>query len=188
MIGIVKRCLTKLSCVNPNQGSLTDHELESLFIRVEGIMNGRPLTQSVTNTGADTVLTPQHFILGNGNNSPIRLEIPKSVRKNIANDFNARWLKVEEAAEEFWKRMQGEFLERARKRNKWNVGNTEVKEGDLVMVLDEANDRLQWPIARVLGVERDTTGLIQTVKIIFKGNETCRGIRSLAPVTVLDEL
>ena len=112
----------------------------------------------------------------------------KEVRGNIANEFNARWLRVEEAAEEFWKRMQGEFLEQARKRTKWNTGNAKVKEGDLVMVLDEANDRLRWPIAKVTGVEEDGEGRIQTVHILFRGHQTRRGIRSLAPVPIFDEL
>ena len=157
-----------------------------MFIRVEGIMNGRPLTKMVSNTGAEEVLTPQHFILGNGNNSPIRLEIPKEVRGNLANEFNSRWLRVEEAATEFWQRMQGEFLEQARKREKWNVGEAEIRVGELVMVLDESNERLRWPLAEVLDVERDKNGRIQTVRIRFRGKETRRGVRSLAPVPIFD--
>ena len=186
MISTVKRSLTKISVVNPKNGALTDHELEALFVRVEGIMNGRPLTKNLTNTGAEQVLTPQHFILGNGNNSPIRLEIPKKVRGNLANEFNARWLRIEEAVDEFWQRMQGEFLEQARKREKWNTGEVEIEEGDLVMVLEDPHERLRWPVAEVLGVERDQEGRIQTVKIRFRGTETRRGVRQLAPIPFSD--
>ena len=71
---------------------------------------------------------------------------------------------------------------------KWNVGNPEVQEGDLVMVLDEAHDRLRWPIAKVLGIEKDETGRVQTVRVLFRGTETRRGIRSLAPIPIFNEL
>ena len=145
-------------------------------------MNSRPLTPTVTNTGCDQVLTPNHFILGHGNNSPIRLAVPESVRKSLANEYNYRWHRVEELTEEFWQRMHTEYLEQSRKRQKWNSGEPDIKVGDLVMVLDEFNDSLRWPMAEVLGLEEDQEGRVQTVQIRFRGTETRRGIRSLAPV------
>merc|ERR1711974_283514 len=39
LVSVMKRSLAKLSCVNPKGESLTYHELEALFVRVEGIMN-----------------------------------------------------------------------------------------------------------------------------------------------------
>ena len=98
---------------------------------------------------------------------PIRLEIPNEARGNLANEFNARWLRVEEAADEFWQRMHNEFLEQARKRDKWNVGDVQIKIGELVMMLDEANERLRWPLAEVLDVVRNRNGRIQTVRALF---------------------
>ena len=182
MVSVVKRSMNKLSVVNPKTGALTDHELDALFIRVEGLMNARPLTPTVTNTGGDQVLTPNHFIVGNGNNSPVRLAVPDAVRKDLLNQYNFRWYRVEEAAEEFWQRMNAEFLEQSRKRGKWNTGCPDINPGDLVMVLDAANDALRWPLAKVLELELDKEGRVQTVKILFRGTETRRGVRSLAPV------
>ena len=78
--------------------------------------------------------------------------------------------------------MHSEYLEQSRKRQKWNSGEPDIKVGDLVMVLDEFNDNLRWPMAEVLGLEEDKEGRVQTVQIRFRGTETRRGIRSLAPV------
>ena len=55
------------------------------------------------------------------------------------------------------------------------------------MVKDEFNERLRWPLALVLEVERDSEGRIQTVLIRYKNHETRRGIRSLAPVRSFEE-
>ena len=186
MIGVIKRSMTKLSQVNPKGGELSDTELETLFIRVEGLMNSRPLTATVSNTEHDSPLTPNHFILGNGNSSPLRLTIPENLRDDLVNQYNWKYMRIEEEVSKFWQRMTTEYMEQARQRPKWNKGDVQLEPGTLVMVMDEFKERIRWPLAEVLECERDASGLIQTVKIKYKGNETRRGIRSLAPVPLFN--
>ena len=102
------------------------------------------------------------------------------------NEYNYKWMKIEDAITQFWQRYRAEFLEQQRKRVKWNKGEVDIQPGTLVMVLDDFNERLRWPLAIVLDVERDSAGLVQTVILKYKGHQTRRGIRSLAPVPLED--
>ena len=187
MVGIAKRSLLKVCQDNPKLGSMRDFDLDALFIRVEDVMNSRPLTSAGSQDDAEQPLTPGHFIRGNGNASPLRLSIPEDKRPSMRNEFNRRWIFIEEMVTMFWKRMTTEFLESQRKRSKWMKGDIQLEAGAVVILMDEFNERLRWPLAVVLEVQRDSAGKIQTVLVLYKGHETRRGIRSLAPLPTFEE-
>ena len=181
LIGIMKRSLEKMARVSPKKGQLRDEELELLLARVESVMNSRPLTPTQTVLGTEEVLTPNHFAVGNV--SPMRLWVPESIRSKVRNDFNWKWMAVEDQIERYWKQMQTEYREELRKCPKWNTGSgINLQAGDVVLVLDKmTEDRLSWPKAVVLGTEKDANGVTQTVRIRFKNRETRRSIHKLAP-------
>ena len=162
---------------------LKDKEMEFLLVRMEFVLNSAPLVDSLNKDDDAEPLTRNHFIVGS--NNPIQLSVPAELLDSPS-VHQWKWFRIEEALLVFWKRWFSEHLASIKKLPKWTSGEVNLKEGDLVMVVDkdspELKNRIKWPIARVLSVDRDQDGKIQTVNLRYKMHETRRGIRNLAPL------
>ena len=99
-----------------------------------------------------------------------------------------KWFLIEEAMIDFWKIWWAEYGAEIAKLKKWTTGRVDLKQGDLVLVLEKETfrTRLKYPVARVIATERDSNGNIQTVLLKFRNTETRRGIRELAPLPVTE--
>ena len=126
-------------------------------------------------------MTPNHFVVGNV--SPMRLWVPEQVRSKVANDFNWKWMAVEDQIERYWNQMLFEYREELRKCPKWHTeSDVQPVEGAVVLVLDKmSEDRLSWPKAIILETEKDANGVVQTCRIRYKNKETRRSVHGLAP-------
>ena len=71
----------------------------------------------------------------------------------------------------FWKRYLREYIPQLQKRMKWTRERKSVKEGDLVLVIDENSPRKQWPMALIVETREGRDGLVRSVKLRSKG--TC---------------
>jgi hypothetical protein len=111
------------------------------------------------------------------------LNVPREIL-NQGNEFARKWFVIEEAMLQFWELWWSEYASLIRRLPKWAKGDTELKEGDLVLVLEHEafRTRLKYPVARVLSLELDPEGRVQTVLLKFRKSETRRGIRELAPL------
>ena len=117
------------------------------------------------------------------------LKVPKEARQDLLNDHNRRWILVQEQVEEFWVEMITQYQETLRKVRTWeNEKAPKIFIGQLVIVLTELrHSDLTWPVAEVVGLEKDDAGVVQTVTIRLKNNITRRSIHQLAPIPGLDE-
>lgn len=50
-------------------------------------------------------------------------------------------------------------------RTKWNRPQRNFAIGDVVLIVDEKTSRNLWPLARVIGVNLDSTGVVRSVKV-----------------------
>ena len=100
------------------------------------------------------------------------------------NQHCLKWFKIEEAVESFWQQWWVEYGQAIRRVPKWTRGEAKLEVGDLVLVLDDEEFRtsLKWPVALVLGLEKDQDGRIQTVRLKIRKAELKRGIRQLPPL------
>ena len=120
---------------------VTVEELMTALTGVESLLNSRPLTYQTADSRYDVPLTPSHFLHGQlgGNFAPETVDTTEfSPRKH--------WRKVQELISRVWLR---EYLPLLSTRPKWTEVVKDLKEGDVVLVLEPNLPRGQWPLGRI---------------------------------------
>lgn len=137
--GIVNRCqnckIKKALLKALPQRNSTDEVLRSALIEVEAVVNNRPLTYiSMENTHL-TAFTPNDFL------EIVRPEktfvVPDDTPETLVNNFRTSQV----IANKFWKRWLHEYLPELTKRSKWHEELPNLKEGDLVIIVDPSSKR-----------------------------------------------
>ena len=170
LVQSAKRALKAVAgkqCVN-------DETLLTFMAEVESLMNGRPLTHVSTDYRDEEAVTPNHFLLGRGNpNFP----------PDVINDKDLcsckRWKHAQVMVQHFWKRWLREYLPALTERRKWTNDTRNVREGDLVLVVDENSPRGCWPLGRVLRVLPGDDGRVRAAEVRTKSGTYIRPVVKL---------
>ena len=138
---------------------LDDERLATIFCEVEIIVNKRPLTVVPDDVNDLKVLTPQDLL------QPYTeaLQLPPTFRKE--DQYGRRWRHVQYMVNLFWKRWTREYLPTLQIRSKWLRSERNLQIGDIVLMLDEALPRNQWPLARVTEIHTSDDKLVRSVKV-----------------------
>lgn len=75
-----------------------------------------------------------------------------------------RWHRVQFLTEQFWCRWRREYLHNIIARQRWHSPKINLREGDIVLEIDELSPRDEWRLARVLETK---DGLVERVKIPY---------------------
>ena len=138
---------------------LTDEILSTLFCEVENIINSRPLTKVSDDPEDLSALTPNHLLLLREG------PVPPAGLFQSGDVFRKRWRHTQFLAAQFWKRWVKEYLPCLQSRNKWQDVSANLKEGDLVLVVDENTPRGLWPLGLIIGVHFGRDGLVRSVRV-----------------------
>ncbi|XP_028416184.1 uncharacterized protein LOC114539807 [Dendronephthya gigantea] len=185
MVRSVKRCLKKVL----RNARLTYEELLTLLIRVEGVLNSRPLTYVYSDE--DEPLTPSHLVLGKR-----ILTVPTQVEIDANDEGKNELLKREKylknVLKHFWKRWKLEYLTQLREQHQPSKKDgPKIKVGDVVLIQEDNVKRLNWPIAVIESLlkGRDGNARAATVRMFNKAGKlatTRRAVQRLYPVEVND--
>ena len=149
---------------------LKDETLVTLFAETEYIVNSRPVTATSSDVDDPAALTPNHLLLLQPHQSA-------SVRTDVDKDYTAkRWREAHYLANAFWKRWSRDYLVSLQMREKWQRPHVSVKEEDVVLLIDEAQPRGQWPLAKVVKVFKGRDGHVRACRVKAKGRELTRPI------------
>ena len=96
--------------------------------------------------------------------------------------YTRRWKKVQQLADTFWRRWKSEYLPLLQTRQKWTTKRKNVEPGDVVLMIEEALPRGQWPLGRVDSVIRDHKGLVRQVIVRRGGTQLRRPISKLVKI------
>ena len=103
--------------------------LRTALVDAEGILNSRPITHVTNDAGDIEALTPNHFLLLQGNPSYEDAEV-RQQSQGLANFF--------------WRRFTKEYLPSLTQRKKWKENKQTLKEGDVVLVAEPNQPRGVW--------------------------------------------
>ena len=145
---------------------LDDEGLHTLLCEVESVLNSRPLTAVSSDSRDSEPLTPNHLLLLRGGH------LPPGVFTDD-HEPTRRWRKIQCLAERFWIRWRREYLPLLQKRQKWNIRQKNLGPGDIVLMIDEALPRGQWPLAKVVDAVKDRRGLVRQV-LVRRGTSVLR--------------
>ncbi|XP_078329601.1 uncharacterized protein LOC144624109 [Crassostrea virginica] len=117
---------------------LDNEGLGTLFCEVEAILNGRPLTPASDDPSDLSVLTPNHLLLLRHGET-----CPPGTFLQTDNYVRRRWRQIQYLADVFWSRWMKQYLPLLQSRQKWLKRERNVKEGDLVLIV-ENGPRNSW--------------------------------------------
>ena len=144
--------------------SFTDQSLSTALKQVEHLLNSRPLTYVSVDPTAPEPLTPHHLLLGRANpNIPPEIFEPRDLNRK------QRWRVVQAVAEQFWCRWMTEYLPGITERRKWTEENRNLSVGDIVLVIDSATPRGQWPLGLVKEVIAGVDGIVRSAVVRVRG-------------------
>ena len=122
----------------------------TVVIEVEGILNRRPLTQISTDSKDVGALTPNHIL--SPATTSTSAESLVDVAADNADNVRASWKKAVGRVNGFWKAFKNEYLQLLHNRQKWTKSRTNLKKGDLVIIVDDTTSRDAWRLGRIENV------------------------------------
>ena len=151
----------------------TSEMLTTLLVVAEGIINNRPLTPASDDPNDLEPLTPNHLLIHRPASAP-----PGLFNEN---DLHSRkkWRQVQYLADVFWKRWTREYLLTLRQRTKWHQPRRNVRENDLVLVIDKQRPRNNWPVGQFIETYKGTDDLVRSARVRLQDTELVRPITKL---------
>ena len=149
--------------------SLTDEILSTALISVENLLNGRPLTLVSVDPAEPEALTPNHLLLGRANPN-----IAPDVFGMQDNNPRKRWRFVQSLTDQFWRRWMREYVPRLMERSKWTQQRRNLQVGDIVLILDPATPRGNWPLGRIIDVKMGPDQIVRSATLRTQSTELQR--------------
>ncbi|XP_044582991.1 uncharacterized protein LOC123264009 [Cotesia glomerata] len=162
---------------------LTFEEMSTLLTQIEAILNSRPLCALTEDPEDLEVLTPGHFLIGEALNV-----MPEPSLELLNPGRLSRWQLIRQNLDSFWARWSASCLHRYQAIFKWNQRSPNLKEGDMVLVVDERYPPAKWPLGRITKTHPGNDGLIRTVTIRTQTSILDRLIAKVCPLPINEEV
>ena len=134
-----------------------------MLVRIEGIINSRPLPAVSDDCRDPLPITPAHLAIGRPiNQLPERKE---SSLEETSTRTVERYLYLQRLLNHYWKRWKQEYLHLLSVRNKWRKEIPSIRVGDIVLISDDNVPRTKWPLAKVERVYPGNDGLVRTATV-----------------------
>lgn len=159
-----------------------DEVLETVIIEAEAMINSRPLTYIPLESAEQEALTPNHFLLGSSSGVKQLPVEPVDFRSTL----RSGWKLAQHLADGIWRRWLKEYLPVISRRSKWFDEGRDLKEGDLVLVVDGAV-RNQWLRGRVVRIVSGQDRRVRQAWIRTANGVLRRPVVKLALLDVIEE-
>ena len=192
LVGVTKSVLKKILA----HSLLTLDELITLVTEVEAVVNDRPLTYVPSTMDEPEPLTPSMMLQGKRNHTLPHQYVDLEEVKDPDHGttcLQRRQAYLDHLFGQLWTRWKQEYLPALRdyhKNQEKGRGNSinNIKVGDVVLVHEDNQKRLKWPLAIVTKVNKGNDGLVRSAEIRMKGGISNRPIVKLYPLEVTASL
>ncbi len=151
MVKSAKRCLRKAI----GRNSLSHDELLTLVVKVESVLNSRPLTY-VSSEDMEEPLTPSHLLIGyrilSLPDPTVHSDDPDVYSSDPPEALSRRMCHLTKTLQKFWKRWKREYLLELREHHHTRLARGETRDlmvGEIVTVYDEGRPRGLWRLGRI---------------------------------------
>lgn len=160
---------------------LTYKELSTLLVRIEAVLNSRPLCPLTMDPDDLDVLTPGHFLIGSS-----LLSLPEIPESNLA--LNDRYIAIQRLTQQFWTRWTSDWLSHLQNRPKWHKKKwPNLQLNDLVIMKDHSSTNT-WRLGRVVQLHPGEDNLVRVVTIRTQKGIFKRSISTLCKLPVCNEM
>ncbi|XP_055528038.1 uncharacterized protein LOC129720575 [Wyeomyia smithii] len=140
--------------------------LSTILAQIKALMNSRPLLPMSDDPNDLAALTPAHFLIGSS-----MLALPDPDHQHIPVNRLDHFQKLQLHVQKFWSHWRTEYLQELQKDTTMNPRNHTLLPGRLVVVVDELQPPIRWPLARIVTTSPGPDGLTSVVSL-----RTARGI------------
>ena len=160
-----------------NEQTFSEETLHTLMCEVECIVNNRPLVPVSMDPGDDVPLTPNHIL-------HLKCILPSP---DTASDADLqgpkRWRQAAYLAEQFWRRWRREYVPLLQQRDRrMTRSQTNLKPGDIVLVVDDLVPRGVWPLGRVEEAMVGDGGKVRSVRVRTRGTVFLRPVTKVVKI------
>ena len=169
MVKTVKRVF----CAIVGCNTLSDEVLSTLLCEVENMVNSRPITHVSSDPLDPTPLSPNNILL---------LHAGPASMPGVFDDadmYKKKWRQVQVLAGRFWRRWVKDYLPLLQSRSKWTNIKSNLKRGDVVLVLDEDTPRGLWPLGIIVETKVSSDGLVRSVVVKTKSTQFVRPVTKI---------
>ncbi|XP_065368694.1 uncharacterized protein LOC135961125 [Calliphora vicina] len=148
-------------------------EFSTILTQIEGILNSRPISAMSDDPADFKALTPGHFLRG----API-MSFPENYEHKIG--LINRWERLKAIHQQMAIRWKEDYLKSLHKRYKWKNVSTNLKSGDLVVIMDDLLPPSEWRLGRIetTHIGSDDNVRVADVRTATGQYITTEGIRS----------
>eukprot|EP00794_Sanderia_malayensis_P019621 gene19621-biopygen13890 len=119
-------------------------------------------------------LTPNHLLMLKSNECD-----PPGIFSNKDSYSKKRWKQIQYLADLFWKRWVKEYLPTLQQRQKWLTPKRNLRENDIVLIVEKPLPRGAWRLGRVIDVHIGRDGLVRSAKVKTSQSELVRPVDKL---------
>ena len=142
------------------ESRLTFEEFTTLLTQIEAILNSRPLCPLSTDPNDYSILTPAHFLIGR----PLVAAPDDNLTTERLNRLN-RYQLIQRISQHFWKRWVREYLAELQQRSKWKINHSKLKEGALVLLIDDNTSPTEWRRGRIISLIPGVDGISRVAEV-----------------------
>lgn len=141
------------------------------------MLNSRPLCPLSYDPNDLSALTPGHFLTL----APLS-SIPDPDLTSTNVNRLTRWQLIQRIQQDFWRRWHREYLHQLHQKLKWNETTSSIVPGTLVLVKQENNPPLKWPLARVEKCHLGADGICRVVTLKTQRGQLQRPVVKICPL------
>ena len=175
---LVKSCKRTLYAILQGRRVNAD-VLHTTLVEVEGILNSRPIAPVSAGPNDQEALTPNHILIHRPNlNAPFDAVEDKEINSR------KRYRQAQALVNMFWRRWLREYLPSLTQRSKWLEETRNMREGDLVLIVEPNIARGQWQVGRIQNVSCGKDKRVRTAEVKTKQGTY---VRPVARLCLLEE-
>ncbi|XP_058816228.1 uncharacterized protein LOC131679509 [Topomyia yanbarensis] len=145
---------------------LNFEDMTTLLSQIEASMNSRPLVPMTEDPSDLSCLTPAHFLIG----ASLHV-LPEPDIRHIALRRLDHYQHLQQLNQQFWHHWRTEYLQELQRTTKMCNPNTDFLPGKMVVIVDEHQIPVKWPLARIVALHPGEDSLSRVVSL-----RTSRGI------------
>jgi Family of unknown function (DUF5641) len=184
MVGLVKNLLKK----GIGRTSLYSDELETLMIRIEAVINQRPITYVYDDHHEPKPLSPADFLIG-----PRSAQLPpyagedRKIIPATQQELTNRLKYQERLGEQLAARWTEEYLQERLLHTTVTNPQREIHLGEVVIIKDETANRPLWRMGSIIELFTGKDGVIISVRIKTAQGTYKRPVQNVCPLEIIPE-
>ncbi|XP_063631344.1 uncharacterized protein LOC134802640 [Cydia splendana] len=161
--------------------NLTYEQLNTTLVRIEAILNSRPLTALSTEPDDLMPLTPGHFLIGR----PLTA-LPAPDYRDHSFNYLTRYQRVEQLRQHFWTRWSKEYISDLQQRVKWQAAGDSLSQNTLVLLKEDNLPPLKWRLGRIVSVFPGQDGINRVADVRTANGIVRRAFSKICPLLNAD--